>query len=390
MKAKYGMLIIVALISVAMATGCSSKVANKTSMVNLKKADLYSYARSVLTDEEYALFEVPFELDPTLKAIAATAEDRKLPDLTIAKTLALKLLMDEDTDGLGIKYSSNKNYSATEVYKHREANCISFTNLFVGMARSIGLNVNFIEVTEVESFDKVGNNIVYNSHICAVIFRGPNPYVLDFSLRKYPQYHSWRTISDIEAIASFYNNKGSDILIANESLASLDKAETYFIMATKLYPKFAQAYNNLGVLKMRQFEPEEAELMYLKALEIKPGYFAAYNNLSKIYINRGETVKAVSLMKDAIKASPKNIYAYLNLAKIHISLKDYKEAENVLQLALVKKKDFTEARHELGRLMLRTGRSGEAKQQFALALKYQPDDSIARNKMDLIEQLTAK
>lgn len=389
MKAKYGMLIIVALISVAMATGCGSSVAKKTSIMNKSQEDLRSYARSVLNDEEYAVFEVPYEIDSSLGAFAATAEDRKLPDLTIAKQLALKLLL-EGGEGLGIKYSNNKNYTAKEVYQKREANCISFTNLYVGMARSIGLNVNFIEVTEVESFDKIGNNIVYNSHICAVIFRGPNPYVLDFSLRKYPQYHSWRTISDVEAAASFYNNKGSDILITNESLAALDKAEMYFTMATKLYPQFAQAYNNLGVLKMRQFEPEQAEKMYLKALEIKPGYFAAYNNLSKIYVNRGEMDRAVNLMKEAITASPKNHFAYLNLAKMYISSKDYQEAENVLQLALVKKKDFTEARHELGRLMLRTGRSGEAKRQFALALKYQPDDSIARNKMDLIEQLTAK
>jgi tetratricopeptide (TPR) repeat protein len=240
----------------------------------------------------------------------------------------------------------------------------------------------------VESYDKIGGMVVYNSHVCAVVFNGPKPFIIDFSLRRYPQYHSWRTITDVEAAASFYNNIGSHHFIASDTPEAYEKAKTYFNMAMKLQPDFVQAYNNMGVLYMRQDNREMAEKMYRKALKIKPGYFAAYSNLGNIYTSRGEIEKAIVVMKEAIKAAPDNPYGYMNLARIYLAQEDYGRAEEMLIRTLKLNERYTEARHMLGRLYLRQGRGADAKRQFALALKFQPDDDLAINKMDLIERLS--
>ena len=64
------------------------------------------------------------------------------------------------------------------------------------------------------------------------------------------------------------------------------------------------------------------------------------------------------------------------------------KSEEMLKKALGINESYTEARHELGRLYLMTGRSMEAKKQFALALEHQPNDSLALDKMALIERMT--
>lgn len=372
---------------IAGATGCGT-VAKKTTTGVLPYEDLERHARETLSPQELEHFQVPYRINKELADLAQTAVDRRLSDVDIAKKIALLILL--DNDGLGVSYSRNHNYTALEVYEHRKANCISYTNLFVGMARSVGLLVNYAEVTEVESFDKIGGTVVYNSHICAVVFSGPKPHIIDFSLRSYPQYHAWRTITDVEAAASYYNNLGSYHVIMSSDTASLKRAEEYFSISMKLDPAYVQAYNNLGVLRMRNHDIEGAMNLYQRALDIQPGYFAAYANLGNIYTSRGETGRAIELMRSAIKASPDNHFAYLNLAKLYISTGQPELAEKCLKDSLDINKRFTDARHELGRLYLRSGRSEEAKRQFALALKYQPDDNLAVNKMELIERLSAK
>jgi tetratricopeptide (TPR) repeat protein len=255
------------------------------------------------------------------------------------------------------------------------------------MARAIDINAQYAEVTEVDSFNKVGDTVVYNSHVCAVVFDGPKPYLIDFSLRRYPQYRAWRAISDLEAVASFYNNIGSEKYLNEDDPARFENAMRYYNMSLKLYPDAPQVYNNIGVLELNRGNVAAAERNFRKALEIRPGYFAAYNNLGSIYNRRGETNKSIELLGSAIKASPDNPFAYLSLARLQVSEDLLEEAEMNLKKALSVDKRFTEARHELGRLYLRMGRGSEALRQFALALKYQPDDDIARNKMELIQQL---
>lgn len=369
------------LIATLAACGSSHKVHKG----RLTPKQIREYADDVLSSEEKKSFRVPFEVSDEVKELAKEVYKAGYSKTFTARQLALMLLED---GRLGITYERDSNATAMEVYTQRRANCISFTNLFVGMARSLGINANYAEVTEVSSFNKVGHTIVYNSHICAVVFEGPKAYLIDFSFRPNPQYHSWRAISDLEAVASFYNNIASQLYLKGDDSDSMAKALALYKMALKIYPNSASTYNNLGVLRLRQDDAAGAEKMFRKALEIRPGYFAAYTNLGSIYRKRGEMDKAIKLIKEAIAASPSNPYAHHTLGRYYQEIGDNDKAEASLRKALRIDKYFTEARHELGRLYLRMGRGKEALHQFALALKFHPDDSIARSKVDLIRQLT--
>lgn len=377
---------LVAVIAAIILAGCGQTANNKLYIRNQDSVSLDQHAQNVLNEEEQNIFEVPYKLTPELKKLAWSLKDSRLGPMNQARKIAVHLLQD-DSNGLGIKYARHQNFSAQDVYKYREANCISYTNLFIGIAREIGLQANYIEVTEVDTFSKVGGTVVYNSHICAAVYEGPNPYIVDFALRRYPQYHSWRAISDLEAAASLYNNIGSYHYLNGSGEGARKTAMKYFDMSRKLYPDYAQVYNNMGVVALREGEVENAEALFRKSLELRPGYFAAYQNLASIYLEQGNLETATAIMKQAVESEPRNQYAYMNLAKLQMKLERYPAAEENLRKALSIEETLAEARHDLSKLLIITGRPDEARQQLALALKHNADDKVAKNKMALIEEL---
>ena len=383
MKITKGLLICI-LGATVLLSACGTTTLNKRITERMTPEQMQAYAKSVLSAEEMKLFSVPYDINAEVKQIALNVETFGRTKYHQGRQLAVLLLAGGD---LGISYKRNSNFTAMEVYDRRTANCISYTNLFIGMARALRINARYAEVNEVDSFEKYGDTVVYNSHICAVIFDGPKPFLIDFSLTDNPQYHLWRSITDLEAVAGFYNNIGSDIFLERKSPDFLDEAARYLNISRKLYPDSPQTYNNIGVIELEKGNIDEAERQFRRALDIKPGYFAAYNNLGSIYMRRGKIDESIRLVQEAIVASPGNKYAYNTLAKLYMRQENYASAENNLRKALRIDKRYTEARHELGKLYLKLGRGDEALEQFALAIKFKPEDDIARNKLDLIRQL---
>ena len=377
--------VLVSLAAVALMLSSCATSYKKSISESMVPGELERYADQVLSPEERALFSVPYKISPELAAQARKADRPGISRETISRDL-VRLLLAEDQ--LGISYSHNCNYTAEQVYEKREANCISYTNLFIGMARAVGIDARYAEVTEVDSFTKVGDKVVYNNHICAIVFDGPSAFLVDFTLRDHPQYRSWGSISDLEATAIFYNNVGAQHHLDENAPGNLEEAERYYRMAAKLYPQIPQLHNNIGVLELNKGNASAAERHFREALEIRPAYFAAYANLGAVLLRRGDFKNAVSLFKAAVDASPDNIYAYQTLARLQASSGDLDAAEKTLRTVLKIDENFTEARHELGRVLLRRGRPTEALEQFAIAVALKPDDTVARNKMALIESLT--
>ena len=385
MKKRVLPLVTFAVLAQLLASGCGT--VHRSRQNQYSAAQLQAYAEQVLEPDELELFRVPFQLNRELQDAALRVNRFGRNRIVQARDLALMILRPGD---LGITYNRGRNATAIEVYETREANCISYTNLFVGMARTIGIEVYFTEVTEIDSFEKVGDTVVYNSHICAIVYEGSRHFMIDFSLRDHPQYHNYRVISDLEAVACFYNNLGSRALLDGGDAGDIGTAQRYFSLALKLYPNSPQVYNNLGVLMLVRGDVAAAERMFERALQVRPGYFAAYNNLGNIYMRRGEVDRAIGVVREAAEASPDNPYGFHALGRLYLRTDDSEAAEQVLRRALRIDRSFTEARHSLGRLYLRTGRSQEALEQFALAMRYQPDDDIARNKIEMIRRLVSE
>ncbi len=59
--------------------------------------------------------------------------------------------------GLDIAYGNLRTKTAVETFESRSGNCLSFTILFVALARHVGLEAHFQEVSEILSWDRRGD-----------------------------------------------------------------------------------------------------------------------------------------------------------------------------------------------------------------------------------------
>ena len=69
-------------------------------------------------------------------------------------------LLAEDPDNLDVKYDPSYTGPAQEAFETRKVNCLSYTHLFVGMARELGVEAYFLSVRELERYAKDGDLIL--------------------------------------------------------------------------------------------------------------------------------------------------------------------------------------------------------------------------------------
>ena len=81
------------------------------------------------------------------------------PDLRLQQLLQALL----HREGAELTYQRGVTATAEEVWRTHQANCLSFTHLYVGLAREIGLPVYYLRVSDLQSFEKDGDLVVATS-----------------------------------------------------------------------------------------------------------------------------------------------------------------------------------------------------------------------------------
>ncbi len=194
-----------------------------------------------------------------------------------------------DPDHLHIRYSDAKTHTATEVFHAREGNCLSVMNLYVAMARHLGLDASFQTVEVQPSWDRRGDLLVVSQHINATGRLGPKRYyVVDFTPEIALQSMTESAISDDKARALYFNNLGVEALVAGDDAAAL----AYIQNALFIDPANSNAWNNLGTAYKRLGDGELAEFAYHYAFEQDNTNATAVNNLVKFYRGRGDDALA--------------------------------------------------------------------------------------------------
>ncbi len=140
-------------------------------------------------------------------------------------------------------------------------------------------------------------------------------------------------------IAFLYNEKGFD----QHQEGQLTSARHSYERALKLFPDFALAHYNMGVLFEDLHDFDQAKAEYKIAAEA--GWDVAYNNLARLHILDGEYDTALLFLYEGVRRVPKDDKNNEGYNEIHYSLnknlgwarlgmKDYKEAKEVLQEAI--------------------------------------------------------
>ncbi|WMJ70051.1 transglutaminase-like domain-containing protein [Stenotrophomonas sp. 24(2023)] len=197
--------------------------------------------------------------------------------------------------GLDLQYDADATYTVGEVWQYRRANCLSFTLLFVSLARQAGIDARVQEVGQVVSwYQDTSQGVVYNvGHVNAGIQIAGASATVDLDRNVLYDRHGPQPISDTRAMAHFYNNRGAERLVAGDDAG----ARRLFAAALSQQPAFAQAWNNIGVLDHRQGDDAAARRAFETVLRDAPGNAAALSNASALYLALGMDAQARPLQQ---------------------------------------------------------------------------------------------
>jgi Flp pilus assembly protein TadD len=301
------------------------------------------------------------ELDAEMRAFVAPLGDVRDPRhrlLTLIEGL-------EQRGMFSLEYAEvTRTVSAT--FHERQGNCLSFTMLFVSLARAAGLTATYQSVEVPPTWSNDGK-VVIASHVNAVVRTSKGEEtIVDFNIRGYQGDQHSRRVSDTYALGLFYTNLGAEALLRGEYGASF----AYLREAARVHPEIAGLWVNLGVLYSRQSRPEYAKAAYLRALEIDDREPSALANLVLAYDALGEPKQAAVYRARVQGYRERNPYYHYALATRAYEQQEFSDALGSVRRALRLKRDEHQFYTLRGQALTALGRSRDARQSFEQAREY--------------------
>lgn len=181
---------------------------------------------------------------------------------------------------LDLQYDPLAEGSAREVFHRGSANCLSYANMFIALAREAGLDADYQWLEVRPQWTLLGERVLVRRHVNVLVdLGGGGQYMVDIDPLPTRDIAGTRQISDADAQALYHSNIAMDALADEE----LELAWLQAVRALQLSPKTSHLWVNLGAIYRRAGQHREAESSYLYALQLAPRERSAMNNLVVLY-----------------------------------------------------------------------------------------------------------
>jgi Tfp pilus assembly protein PilF len=341
------------------------------------RSELESRVSTQMRDE----IVIPFEIDDEIRQLARDVTKDASTDSGKVRAIVRTII---GLAGFSISYDWLSNKTAQEVFREGKGNCLAYSNLFVGMARAVGVDATYADVRFTERITREAEIIVRSTHITAAVRQATGTTgttLIDFTTNPERKYIGFEVIDDLEAIANFYNNQGFlyGYFTENEDVDfdPLEKELEMYRLALEILPTFHRARNNLGVALRRRGRIDEAIEQYQVAIEHYPKYAEAHSNLGTAYLYQGRTEDALQAFRIAAKNAGRDGYIHHRLGVVYLRLARYQEAIKQFREALSKEPELADAHYHLGECYRNLGDEKKAIEHFEKTLQidhnYIPD-----------------
>jgi Flp pilus assembly protein TadD len=227
--------------------------------------------------------------------------------------------------------------TASEAFRLRSGNCLSFSNLFVAMAREVGLKASFQEVDLPPDWTLDKDVFVLNRHVNVRIDLSPlGVHVVDFNIDDFRASYATREIADARARAHYFNNMGVQSMQAGDAATAVAFFRTAIAGNDR---EFSPAWTNLGTLYMRHGHPAHAEAAYLQALRVNRDEIVAMSNLAGLYERQGDPRRAATYRRRVSNHRMQNPYYRFQRARQAFEAGDFDAAIGHLKFAVRKKRN---------------------------------------------------
>lgn len=319
-------------------------------------------------------------LDEEMVAFLDEYVNRRQPGKRKTQEL-LYAIQTEISSGLEFE---DKTLTAQETYQSRLGNCLSFTNMFVAMAREVGLEVSYQEVEIAPNWSLEGDTYVLNRHVNAVVDLGSGTTrEVDFNVGDFQGGIHEKLISDDRALAHYYSNVGVEHLQKDELVEAL----RYFRKALASDDRFAPAWSNVGVLYSKAGYLDYAEAAYVQALMLNPEELVAMSNLGQLYERQGQAELAEWYKERSNRHRMRNPYYRYHLAQRAFLAKDYDSAIEHLEYSVRKQRDESTFHSLMGLSYLQAGNESSARRSLERAEQLAEDDGLKRKYQGKLELL---
>jgi Flp pilus assembly protein TadD len=187
-------------------------------------------------------------------------------------------------------YSAHQTLTAAETFEIKGGNCLSYTNMFIALAREAGLDAVYQVVDVPPSWDADAGFLIRYAHINVLIKnayldrRLNNAVIVDFNAVHPAADYPRRVVSDEYAKALYHANHSVAMLRAGNTRESFG----HLRRAIETDPTNVDLWINLGAFYAVEGDAEAAVEAYLVALQRRPNSKAAFSGLARSYAALGD------------------------------------------------------------------------------------------------------
>ncbi len=222
--------------------------------------------------------------DELRRMLPADVVNRRIDDAIRAQALIDFMIAD---DGLALRYQEQPTYGIAESFVQRRVNCLSFTMMFIAMARASGIKAFAQASDDALSMRMQDGTLFRATHVNAGVLIDGEHYSVDVGWRGVAAGRKPRRISDARTVALLHNNHAVEHLLQGESAA----AAQAIAAALALDAGSATLWSNAGVVNARAGRRDEAERAYLRAIALQRDHIGALANLVGFHRAGGNAVQ---------------------------------------------------------------------------------------------------
>ncbi len=214
----------------------------------------------------------PLAVDPEMvAAVERTAATTGTPE----QRLRYLVRYLGDAGYVNFQYQEGRSLTAKQAFRERRGDCMAYTNLFMALARHLGIEAYFVHVSQVKNYYERAGWLFVSSHVAVGVGKGPGALIVDLSWEISDwQLSLYESIDDGQALSLYYNNVAVDHMVGGRYA----EAERLFRFWIQREPGLPELPNNLGVLLNRRGRHDEALALIDEAVARFPTYKPLFTN----------------------------------------------------------------------------------------------------------------
>jgi Flp pilus assembly protein TadD len=289
-------------------------------------------------------------------------------------------------------------FDLADVIKHRQAQCVGYSQLFYVLGTAVGLRTEAINVLKL-STGRLADHVA-----CIVSLADGGAVMIDLTRfvskrflieEEFTQIGNYLDLKDgkvpvrIHKTFQMLDRNGLLAVIhlkrgtAHYKSGDFSMAIREYTEAVELNPEYAEAYASIGTAYAQLGRPAKAISYLDKAIQRNPRYSMAYVNRGYVYTVLGRLTEALSDFNRAIQLNHRNAAAYTYRGITYTKLKQHSQAFSDFTRAIELDPNYPKPYAARGVLYASIGESERARSSIRKAIELDPALKVyARNISD--------